>query len=222
MRYITAAILLSIAANAMAQQKQCHCDKDSLMNDATISCETSTLKNNSTLYWQYNCDSIWLTLENKNGKKTVLDEVEPSLFPYTYRLGYHLIKEYNSSLLFRSGCPANGPCNYTLIDKSNGKKLEAFKPLICVDTDNQLENPHPYEYNFVVYFSEVNDSLVVYFVDGKKYLQIPFNSKKNKLSSPNPEQQFKHMKKSNDTLTLAYENDEKQIKELKIPLDKGK
>jgi hypothetical protein len=222
MRYITAAILLTIAANAMAQQRQCHWYKDSLMNGATISCETATLKNNSTLYWQYNCDRIWLTLENKNGKKTVIDELEPSLFTYTYRLGYHLIKEYNSSLLFRSGCPANGPCHYTLIDKSNGKKLKALQPLICVDTDNRLESPHPYEYDFVVYFSENHDSLVVYYIDSKKYVHIPFNPKNNKLSSPIPEQQFTHMKKSNDILTLTYQNDENKIRELKIPLNKGK
>lgn len=222
MRFISTFILVLIAANAMAQQKQCHCDKDSLMNGATTNCDTATLKNNSTLYWQYNCDRIWLTLENKNGKKTVLDEVEPSLFAYTYRLGYHLIKEFNTCLLFRSGCPANGPCNYSLIDKSNGKKLKEFKPLICINTNNQLESPLPYEYNFVVFLSESHDSLVVYFIDSKKYLHVPFNADKNKLSSPNPEQQFTHMKKSNDTLTLAYVNDEKQIRELKIQLDKRK
>ena len=64
------------------------------MNTTTVSCETFLLQNNSKLYWQNNCNRIWLTLENKNHQKIVLDEVNVNLFSYTYRLGYHLIKEF--------------------------------------------------------------------------------------------------------------------------------
>jgi len=74
------------------------------------------------MYWQFNCDNIWLTLENKSGNKFKIDEVPVDLYGYTYRLGYHLIKEYKNNLLFRSGCAATGPCSYILIDKNNGKK----------------------------------------------------------------------------------------------------
>ena len=39
------------------------------MNNSTISCETAKFKNGSKLYWQFNCDRIWLTLEDVKGKK---------------------------------------------------------------------------------------------------------------------------------------------------------
>lgn len=105
------------------QKKQCHCDKDTLMNNATVSCETRMLKNKAQLYWQYNCDKIWLTLETSKGKKTTIDKVPVEYYGYTYRLGFHFVKEFNNSILFRSGCAANGPCIYTLIDKTTGKKI---------------------------------------------------------------------------------------------------
>jgi len=218
MRLFVTAILLLTFGQILGQKKQCHCDKDTLMNDATVSCETIKLKNNSKLYWQYNCDKIWLTLENKNSKKIVIDEVEVEFYGYAYRLGYHLIKEYESNLLFRSGCPATGPCTYVLVDKSNGKKVKVFDHLICIDTDSQFENAHPYEYDFIVYFTEKYDSLLVYFIDTKKKLKIPFDIEKNELTSAIPEHQFQKMSKEGNILTLTYENNKYKVNELKINL----
>jgi hypothetical protein len=63
------------------------------MNNATVSCETRILKNKAKLYWQYNCDNIWLTLQTIKGKKIKLDEVPIELYGYTYRLGFHVVKE---------------------------------------------------------------------------------------------------------------------------------
>ncbi len=116
--------ILVFCSYSYGQKKHCFCAKVPEMNSATVSCETAKLKNNSKLYWQYDCNRIWLTLENAKGKKAVINEVDVELFGYTYRLGYYLIKEYKNSLLFRSGCPANGPCIYTLIDKNNGKIIK--------------------------------------------------------------------------------------------------
>ena len=115
---------LFVVSISYAQKKQCFYDLDTSMNEATVSCETIFLKNKSKLYWQYNCERIWLTLENVKGQKFILDTIEVELYAYTYRLGFHLVKEYSNSLLFRSGCPANGQCIYTLIDKINGKTIK--------------------------------------------------------------------------------------------------
>lgn len=131
------------------QKKQCHCDKDTLMNNATVSCETRMLKNKAQLYWQYNCDKIWLTLETNKGKNITIDEVPVEYYGYTYRLGFHFVKEFKNSILFRSGCAANGPCIYTLIDKTTGKKIKEFGQLICIDTDFQDEKK--YHLEFLVY-----------------------------------------------------------------------
>jgi hypothetical protein len=172
------------------------------MNGATVSCDTTKFKNYSILYWQYNCDSIWLTLENSSGQKFVIDESGVELYNLTYRLGFHLIKEFKESLLFRSGCPANGPCIYTLIDKNNGQKLKEFDQLVCIDTDAKWENPHPYEFDFVVYLSYEPDQLIIYYIDYGKTIKIPF---KENLASVIPEHSFEKMTLENNILTLTYE-----------------
>lgn len=92
-------------------------------------------------------------MENVKKQKTVIDEVPAELFAYTFRLGFHLEREFQKSILFRSSCAANGPCTYVLIDKSSGKKLKEFGQLICVDTD---------DVDFVVYFDNKSDQITVY------------------------------------------------------------
>jgi hypothetical protein len=96
------------------------------MNESNINCDTIKLKKNYNLYWQFNCDRIWLTLEKPNKFKITINEVDVNLYPYTYRLGYQLIKDYSNKLLFRSGCPANGPCKFIIINKKNGKKITEY------------------------------------------------------------------------------------------------
>lgn len=91
-----------------------------------IDCSTIHLKNNYLLYYQYNCDSIWLTLESTRKKKTVLFSMNTMHYAYTYRLGCQLQKERSRTLLFRCGCPANGPCTYRVIDKYTGRQLRKY------------------------------------------------------------------------------------------------
>ena len=217
-RHLTT-ILLLFTLPTFGQVKQCFCDKDTLMNGATVSCDTTTFKNNSILYWQYNCDRIWLTLENSSGQKFVIDESGVELYNLTYRLGYHLIKEFKESLLFRSGCPANGPCIYTLIDKSNGKKLKEFDQLICIDTDVKWENSHKYNFDFIVYLSDKADHLIIYYVESNRTLKVPF---KDKLTGIIPQKQFNEMTLENSILTLFYELDGNTKKTLKIDLNDKK
>ncbi|UWY28129.1 hypothetical protein N4T20_20700 [Flavobacterium sp. TR2] len=109
-----------------SQNKNCFCDENKLMNESSINCDTIKLKNNYNLYWQFNCDRIWLTIEKPNKSKIVINEVDVNLYPYTYRLGYQLIKDYSNKSLFRSGCSANGLCKFILINKKNGKKIKEY------------------------------------------------------------------------------------------------
>lgn len=191
------------------QQKQCSCNDNEAMKEAPISCETILLKNKAKLYWQFNCNKIWLTLQNNIGKKIVINEVNIDLYSYVYRLGYHLIKEYKNSLLFRNGCSANGPCVYKLINKSNGQKIKEFNQLICIDTDIETENPHNYKYNFLVYLSDSANYLNVYFIDTKKVIKVPF---KFELTSVMPNNQFEKIEVKNNILTLYFEEkNENQI-----------
>lgn len=188
------------------------------MNEATVSCDTTIFSNKAKLYWQYNCDRIWLTLENANGQKNVIDEVPVELYGYTYRLGFHLIKEFDKTVLFRSGCPANGPCIYTLIDKNNGNTVKEFGQLICIDTDIKLNNAHKYNFDFVVYLSDTTDYLVIYYIDSNKTLKVPF---REKLTSIIPQHQFE-MTLNNNILTVTYELDDNKRKTLNINLNDKK
>lgn len=200
--------------------KNCYCDKDTLMNEATTSCDTTKFSNNSIMYWQYNCDRIWLTLENRNNKKFVINEVPVHLYGYTYRLGFHLIKEFENSLLFRTGCPANGSCIYKLIDKTNGKQIKEFCQLICIDTDISYNNPHKYKFDFVVFFSGYSNNIIVYFINSKKYYKVPFYEK---FTSIVPEYKFYDMKLSNQNiLFLYYETETGNKKVFKINLNDKK
>jgi hypothetical protein len=189
------------------QKKQCSCNTNNAMIEAPMDCETIVLKNKSKLYWQFNCNRIWLTLQNKIGKKTVINEVDIDLYGYTYRLGYHLIKEYKNSLLFRAGCPANGPCVYILINKTNGRIIKKFDQLICIDTDNKSGNAHIYSYDFVVYLSEDRKHMNVYFINTKKQFRVPFNFE---LTAISPEYLFEKMELKEHILTMTFEeNNEK-------------
>ena len=190
------------------------------MNNATTNCKTTILKNKSKLYWQYNCNKIWLTLENRKGKKIVLDDVPVGFFGYTYRLGFHLIKEFDNTILFRSGCPANGPCIYTLIDKSTGKKVDEFGQLICIDTD--VREDKKYQFDFVVYFSENYDKIKIYYLNSKKKLTIPFDATKNNLTAVIPEHQFDKMNLEGNILTIYYTTTKNKELKLKINLTNKK
>src|ERR1044072_2163114 len=220
--YLFIFVLLFLSCTySYGQKKQCFCSKDPVMNEATTDCYTLKLKNGSRLYWQYNCKRIWYTLQNPKGRKIVIDEMPVDLFGYTFRLGFHFIKEFKKSVLFRGGCPANGPCNYTLIDKNNGRLLKSFDQLIQIDTDIFSEPSHPYEYNFVVYFSKKYDRLIIFYVYTGRSLSIPclpFGAEKNEFDDINPEYQFKEMTLKGNLLILRYVTVERENRELRIDL----
>lgn len=209
-------LLIFISLFFFSQKKQCFCEENPEMNAATTSCETTFLKNGAKLYWQYNCKKIWLTLENKE-KKIEIDQIGVSDYGLTYRLGFHFIKEYKNSILFRSGCGATGPCFYVLIDKNTGKKLKEFDQLICIDTDIKMENPHPYQFPFVVYLSPKSDHLIIYFIDTQKIIKVPF---KEKLVDMIPENQFTKMEVKNNKLIISYDTNKDILKTLEINLKK--
>ena len=202
------------------QKKQCHCDKDTLMNNATVSCETRMLKNKAQLYWQYNCDKIWLTLETSKRKKITIDKVPVEYYGYTYRLGFHFVKEFNNSILFRSGCAANGPCIYTLIDKTTGKKIDEFGQLICIDTD--IKDEKKYQFEFFVYADSNYKKIIIYYPETKKVLKVPFDFEKNNVTAVIPEYQFDRIEVSGNILTLYYTTSENKKLNLKINLKNKK
>lgn len=184
------------------------------MNEATVSCEPLHLKNGCQLYWQFTCDRIWLTLKNTTGQTYILDEVDTNLYPYTYRLGYHFIQEFGTTLLFRSGCPANGPCYYVLIDTVSGKIINKFNQLIQIDTD--LDGIS-YSFPFVVYFNTKGNKLVIENLYTHKKIFKRFHFEESYLI---PEYNFTSMKVMAKTLYLYYKDSSGLSHQVVIPIGK--
>ena len=194
MRIFLILILFFSIKLSYAQKKECGCQKDSLINKNTTDCKTTYLKNGAKLYWQFNCKTIWLTLENKSGKRIKIHDVPIEYYPYTYRLGYSLCKEYKKLMLFRYGCPANGPCMFALINKNSGKKIKELPELIYNHTTDIF-------YDFIIYFSSPN-SLILYFAETGRGYKIPINRKY--FNALIPEYQFDDIVLKNNIVTLTY------------------
>jgi hypothetical protein len=119
-------------------------------------------------------------------------------YPYIYRLGYHFAKEYNKYLLFRSGCPANGPCNFVLVDKKNGKTIKELGELIYNHDSTTF-------YDFLIFFSD-SISITLYFVDKNLSYYIDINPEH--FTSIIPEYQFDKIILKDDYLLMEYTYDQ--------------
>lgn len=203
---ICVALCFFIVHQAYAQKKQCYCKSNPEITNAVADCRVTRLQGGGALYWQFNCNRIWLTLENNTKKKIVIDEVPLSLSGYTYRLGYQLSKEYKNALLFRSGCPANGPCNFVLIDKYTGKKIKEFGELIYNDPNSKF-------YDFVIYLISPK-VLVIHYIDTNKRYSIRIAHEFKALI---PEYEFDDVRIEKNVLVLVSDGGNIRIDLSKYP-----
>jgi len=199
--FIVVVYLIFVSAISFAQRRQCSCSIIDPSISTVTSCQTTVLRNKSKLYYQFNCDSVWLTLENTSGKKTIIYSMDGQLFKdlysYNYRLGYQLSHEYNKYLLFRSGCPANGPCNFILLNKTTGKVFKEMGELIYDHSSNLF-------YDFLLYFSSDDHKyLALYYPDTYKKYLIPLINPKS-LNALIPEYMFDKVVLKQNTLLLSY------------------
>jgi hypothetical protein len=137
-------------------------------------------------------------------------------YQYAHRLGYQFIKEYDRSLLFRYGCPANGPCNFALVDKTTGKTFKQFGELIYNPSSN---NPF---FEFVLYFTDSTlTSLTLHYIDTDKKYIIPVNSRQFNAVAPESEFDDIAVKGNLLTLTYTYAHDNKvEKKKINVKLQK--
>ncbi|RZJ66343.1 MAG: hypothetical protein EOO47_25450, partial [Flavobacterium sp.] len=96
----------------------CHCDKDATLAQI-ISCNPKSLDNQAKLYWNYNCDSSWITFENKKGDRKIIFTLGKELLELTNKIGHTKLEEFKSTFLYAnsviSGCC--DPEDYYLYDK---------------------------------------------------------------------------------------------------------
>lgn len=194
-------IILTLWTVVSFGQNICSCDSSEYQNHS-VDCDIDTLISGDLLYYQHNCDSIWLTLE-KDDRKIILFSTEPDLHQYHYRLDPQLVNEFEKHLLFRFGCPANGPCGHFAVDIETGKKTAEYYELIFKGQGDET--------NFVVgldYMQIKVFSLITNEIDS-----IPFDSKR--LTSIIPEYQFDEGQIKNGILILPYSYRDVKTDELK-------
>ncbi|WP_242919603.1 hypothetical protein [Pontibacter liquoris] len=202
MKNLLLIVVMCFCSIVVLGQQRKDCDDIKLIKE-NCPCDTTLLKNLSKLYYHANCESVWLTLENIVGSKKILYSLEADLSAYTYRLGYQMPKEYDKYLLFRSGCPANGSCNFILVDKESGVILKELGELIYNHETGITED-------FLVYFTDENlCSPTMDYIDSDKKYRIPVSSKSFKAVIPQYEIAY-HVK--DDILTLAYGEGKKEKK----------
>lgn len=129
LQFATSLLLMFVSLPSVGQKVSCSCDSVNVQ-DFQLDCKKISLSGGSSLQYQFNCDSIWLTLCSSSGKKHILYSIETRLHHYHDRVGYVFYKEFRKELLFRKDCVIPTGCNFFLVDKNSGRMIEEFGDLI--------------------------------------------------------------------------------------------
>lgn len=178
--------------------------------------DTTHLRNGSMLYYQWNCDSTWLTLETD--KRIVLkscSELDPIMCS---RLGLHFIEEYPDYLLFYfdwiSGCCT--PPDLVYIDKLTGQEIERIDYDLFVWGDSEKD--------YSLYFKDTTYTDLIY-VDHLKAKRFKYSFEKDKVlesarkhSVLHIERLFDNYHRTADRLTLEFLNNTDEIDTIEIKL----
>lgn len=190
----------------------CSCDHEHALNTDIWFCDTLILSDQSILYWRYNCDRIWLTLENRNGQRIVVDDLPAESMPILHRIGAFLVKEFDETLLFQRDCAATGTCFYFLVEKNTGSVVREFPQLIGIDWEMKS-----YTFDFVAYLSEESDEIHIYFPNESRTCSVPISDLNRQTAYP--EFSFTEMTLFKEVLTLKYTSNSNKEIELFIDMN---
>lgn len=185
----------------------------STLASENVNTDTTFLSNGALLYYQIAHDSLWLTLENQ--KKIILFSTGFDLVGYHYRLDYQFYKEFNKYLLFRYGCPANGPCGFVLIDKNNGKEFMQLPELIYNHDGNVIDD-------YLIYFSNDREKIIFYNVNRNAKFEFKHGIEDFKTAIT-PEYEFDSIKRFPNRYELFYgevNNGKRAAKKIIVDLNK--
>ncbi|RYD95970.1 MAG: hypothetical protein EOP50_07230 [Sphingobacteriales bacterium] len=158
-------------------------------------CSVRRLSNGGALYYQYTCDSIWLTLENRTGRRMVLYSMPSSLHEAHERVGYQLAREFKTVLLFRNDWVSPTGWNYVVVDKSNGTiKKNGLNVVECAGAET-----------LGAYLAEFAGSrtLVLYNPDTGKRIRLPL--RRSDLPAEDPQKAIVGLRLKNRILTVTIE-----------------
>lgn len=201
--------LLCLYLSTLLYGQSCFC-KDNPDLQEFISCDTTTFSNGAKLYWQFNCDSSWLTFESPRGRKKELDALYDAGLDLTHKMGLQYIRENKRSFLLMhnliSGCCT--PPEFLLYSKGNGELLENLGQLIYYSD----EGPS----NFVLYFPDDSFNVITLrFIDtGKKYrIALPkdrIRTSLKKTGDPYAEHLFEEGEQKGSLFIIAYRYQKKE------------
>ena len=147
--------------------QNCFCDKDTLLKEL-IHCDVTTFDNKAKIYWNFNCDSSWLTFERPTREKIVIFSLSDGLQNMTGRLDFTYAQEYKSTFLIRnfviSGCC--DPPEYYLFDKTNAQIRDSLGCILFYGESKKL----PFIIGFTGSKYAINDyrTVSIYNVNTRK------------------------------------------------------
>ncbi|OCA75335.1 hypothetical protein [Chryseobacterium arthrosphaerae] len=121
----------------LAYGQKCSCSQNEELK-GIIPCEKTRFQNGAKIFWEYDCNSSWITFQNKNIRRKIF-ELEKEFIALSGRLGYRSWTEYKSSFLIEnsmiSGCCQ--PEEYMLYNKNTGRKIAELGTFISLGNDTE-------------------------------------------------------------------------------------
>jgi len=201
-----------------AQKANCGCTKQKIDLEEPISCDPIVFKNGSKLHWQWNCDSIWLTFENRQTLiQNTIRTCEIADINLCRKIGLVFLKEYPHYLLFKDVLipDSNSPADIIFFSQENGDETRRIHKDLIVrnDADN----------DYLLYFSDASYKKLVYLNYNKvnQFNSITFDA--NKVSGSVDKNEvselsgiFSNFKQVDNYFTFDFKNAAGQIEKLKI------
>lgn len=216
-RTLSGLMIVMCTLYGFSQQLNCGCDTANIIPENQYKCDTIWFSNGAKLFWQWNCDSSWLTFEYT--KPVIIKSCNEMNVYGCNRTGLNFLKEYPGYLLFQykwiSGCCT--PPDIVFMSKETGEELKRIPNNLFVwaDADD----------NYVLYFSDTTDTRLKYLdnsTDKEYSLQFERGQVK-KSAAKNWVMQFgdlfKDFRKNNDDFTFEFKTIEGTIKKMKIKFE---
>lgn len=215
-RFFLFIILLIFTLNLFSQDKKNDCYEYMTYPQNQNFCDTTVLTNGAKIYSQWNCDSTWLTFENK--EKIILQsciDLDPILCS---RTGLQFIKEYPNYLFFVhnwiSGCCT--PPDLIFIDKVTGKEQQRVPNTLFISGDS--------DENYALYFSDTTYTELIYHNHELNMKYIYLFPKDKVLNSVTKNEAlklndiFKEFKREQELFTFNFINEKGITEELNMKI----
>lgn len=196
MKYTLILILCFFLSFIDAQK--CGCSKNLKLKNL-ISCKPAQFQNGAKVFWEYDCNTSWITFQNRNIKRKIF-ELKKDFIELSGRLGYRNWTEYKKSFLIEnstvSGCCQPG--EYILYDKNNGRKIADLGSIIFISKYKNIPYTITLKTNSKLLYTNLNSS--------KSYpINIPKDKIEKTLKSAHefyPENLFENIKIKNNILYI--------------------